>query len=225
MNLTPHNNGKSDQAHSCVFNSPSDCALIHHYSNEFIMVEGESPAGVFCVCKGQVKIMSSLDANRALTLWIARQGDMVGLHMLIDSQPCHYSAYANGTVSGCFVPPGQLLGTMQTNPSVLRSVLKHLSTKVLFVEQRMACISRRNVRVQCAIFLLSMATAQPGYDNEYYVINYTITDIAGMLGVSTSALKKILEEFASNDILSFSPHRLVINNIHALEIIAYGSKQ
>ena len=54
-------------------------------------------------------------------------------------------------------------------------------------------------------------------------INYSIKDLASLIGTTKSYLYKILLEFTNKKILSVHNRRIFINNMNALTAVAIGN--
>ena len=59
-------------------------------------------------------------------------------------------------------------------------------------------------------------------DKKLY-INYSIGDLASLIGTTKNYLYKVLVEFTDKDILSIRNRRLLITNLNALTLIAAGN--
>lgn len=182
-------------------------------------------SGVFCIQSGAVKISKKGPKNKEFILWIAGTGDMVGLDSLIDDEPFSYSASAIGEVTSCFILTSDLKTVLQKEPVVSVELMKNLCNKLNFIEQRITSISRKKIRAQCAEMLISITTKGGVTNDKNLYINYSVKDLANLIGTNKTYLYKILSEFTNKKILAVHKRKLFINNMSALSSIASGNNK
>lgn len=199
--------------------------IIKYNKGDFLIKNREAGGGVFCVQSGIVKISKTGSRNKEFILWIAGAGDMIGLNSLIDDEPFSFSASAVDDVTACFIPSADLKLLLEKEPAVSVELMRNLCDKLDFIEKRITSMSRKKIREQCAEMLISIATKSAlGTDRDTY-INYSINDLASLVGTTKSYLYKILLSFTNKKILSFHKRRIVINNMTALSLIAAGNEK
>jgi CRP-like cAMP-binding protein len=78
---------------SCALSKPSLEGLdqIKHAAaypeGAFIFVEGQTPRGVYILCQGHAKLMTTTSDGRSLIVKIAQPGDILGLHAVVSGKP------------------------------------------------------------------------------------------------------------------------------------------
>lgn len=190
----------------------------------FLAQAGDIPAGVFCIEEGIVKVSKKGKRNKEFILWIAGTGDIVGLNSFINEEPFSFSASAISDVTACFIPSACLKDLFYKEPTIFVQLMKSLCQKLNFIEQRITSISRKNIREQCAEIIISLA-AKNNSPAEKNIIDYSIQDLASLIGTTKNYLYKILWEFTSKKILVIQNRKLVINNLKALLLIAMGNEK
>lgn len=190
---------------------------------EMLIKAGDIGGGVFCIQNGIVKVSKKGKKNKEFILWLAGTGDLVGLNSLVNDEPFSFSASAIDEVTACSILAADLKIILQKDPVVSVQLMKNLCDKLNFIEQRITSISRKKIREQCAEILISMATQSSPDNNKNMCINYSIKDLACLIGTTTNYLYKILLEFTNKNILSVRNRKIFINNMNALSAIAIGN--
>lgn len=190
---------------------------------EILIKAGDVGGGVFCIQNGIVKVSKKGKKNKEFILWLAGVGDLVGLNSLVQDEPFSFSASAIDEVSACCILAADLKIILQKDPVVSVQLMKNLCDKLNFIEQRITSISRKKIREQCAEILISIATQCSPENGKNMFINYSIKDLACLIGTTPNYLYKILLEFTAKNILSVRNRKIFINNISALSAIAIGN--
>lgn len=187
-----------------------------------IIKDGDGVAGVFCVQKGNVKIFKKGIRNKDFIMWIAGKGDIVGLNSFINDDVYSFSAVAINETALCFIPASDLKILLSKEPIAFVQLMRNLCQKINFVEHRITSISKKSIREQCAELLISIAAQNILENDKKLTINYSVKDLASLVGTTKNYLYKILEDFTDKEILSVRKRKLFINNMKALSLIASG---
>ena len=190
---------------------------------EVLIKAGDVGGGVFCIQSGIVKVSKKGKKNKEFILWLAGTGDLVGLDSLVNNEPSSFSASAINEVIACSILASDLKIILQKDPVVSVQLMKNLCDKLNFIEQRITSISRKKIREQCAEMLISMATQDSPEHNKNMCVNYSIKDLACLIGTTKNYLYKILLELTDKKILSVRNRKIFINNMSELSAIAIGN--
>lgn len=192
---------------------------------EYLMKNGEAVSGVFCIQEGIVKVTKNGNRNKEYILWIAGKGDIVGLNSFIDDEPFSFSASAIDHVTACFIPAFDLKILLQKEPVIFVQLMKSLCEKLNFIEQRITSLSGKKIKEQCAEMLISIASQSNSENDKRLYINYSINDLASLIGTTKNYLYKILLEFNNKKVLSIHNRKMYISDMGALSSIAIGSNK
>ena len=216
----PTSNKNSSSNANCEVN-------IKHYSREFnkgvcLIKNGEPVSGIYCIQKGNVKISKKRKENKEFILWIASAGDIIGLNSYINHEAYSFTATALDKISACFISCAELKVLLSKEPMLLVELTRRLCKKLNFVEHRITSLSTQSIRGQCAEILISIATDNTNEKDKTYYINYSVRDLASLVGTTQNYLYKILLEFTTKGILSVKNKKFIINDINTLSLIANG---
>ena len=190
---------------------------------EYLIQSGDEGDRVFCIKDGNVKVSKKGNSNKEFILWIAHHGDMVGLNSLIDEGPFAFSASAINEVTACFIHAADLKIILQKEPVFSMQLMKTLCEKLNFIEQRITSISRKKIKERSAEILINLATRN-GQDTNMQV-DYSINDLASLVGTTKNYLYKVILELTSKKILLVQKRKIIINNYQALSSIAIGKEK
>ncbi|MBI2272054.1 MAG: Crp/Fnr family transcriptional regulator [Bacteroidetes bacterium] len=190
---------------------------------EYLVKTGDQVSGVYCIKSGIVKVSKKGNRKREFILWTARSGDVVGLNSFINDKTFSFSASAMNKVNACFIPASDLKLLLNNKPMVFVQLMQKLCVKLDFVEQRITSISRKSIKEQCAEILISIASQKQSENDKNMYINYSINDLACLVGTTKNYMYKVLLEFTDRKILSVHNRVLIVNNMNALSSIAMGN--
>lgn len=187
-----------------------------------IIKSGDQVGGIYCIQSGIVKVSRIVDIDKEFILWIAEMGDMLGLNSLIDDEPFSFFATALDQVTAYFIPASELKIILENEPVVTVQLMKNICDKLNSIDERLTSISRKKIREHCAEMLISISTISHSENDNNRYINYSIKDLAAIIGTSKSYLYKVLLEFSNKNILSVNNRKMFIKNMSALSSIALG---
>lgn len=190
---------------------------------EYLMKAGDPVFGIYCIKKGIVKISKKGTRNKEFILWIARSGDVVGLNSFINEEAFSFSASAIDDVSACFIPATDLKLVFNKEPIVFVQLMRRLCEKLNFIEQRITSISRKSVKAQCAEMLMTFAAQTDPLNSSSISIDYSISDLASLVGTTKNYMYKIIGDFIDKKIVTINNRKLIVNNINSLSAIAIGN--
>ncbi len=191
---------------------------------EKLIKAGDRGKGIFCIQSGMVKVCKIQKRNKDFTLWIAGAGDVIGLNSLVNDEPFEFSASSIDEVTACFIPAFDLRLVLQNDPAISVQLMKRLCDKLDFIEQRITSMARKKVREQCAEMLIFMVAQNKAESNKSIQINYSIKELASLIGTTKTYLYKVILDFKKKNVIAIRSRKIIINNMHALYTIAVGSK-
>ncbi|MBI4930354.1 MAG: Crp/Fnr family transcriptional regulator [Bacteroidetes bacterium] len=230
---------KTTSCHQCglkqssVFQNCADELLDELFSNkqfrqygknEILIRQNDSFEGVFCIQEGTVKVSTSGNKNKDFILWFARPGDMIGIDSFINNKNHSFTAITVEPVSACFVPDTDFKKLVSKDPAIARKLMKVLCEEINFIETRITSISQKSIREQFAEVLISIATKNKKSIVGNTSINYSIKDLANIIGTTNNYLYKILSDLNEKNVVSIRNKKLVIKDFDKLSLIAIGEE-
>ncbi|MEI6507707.1 MAG: Crp/Fnr family transcriptional regulator [Bacteroidota bacterium] len=198
----------------------------HYKKGQHIFYVDNIPLGVYCICKGIVKLVKTNNDGKEQILRFAQQGEFLGYRALIADEPLVSTAICIEDTIACFIPRKQFIEIMDENSSVSKHLLKSLSHELGVVEERVQSMAQKSVRERVAETLLFLhATFKSDSKQDDSVISITLPreDIANIVGTATETVIRLLSEFKTVKLIAFEGKKIKILNKAGLEKISNAS--
>jgi len=198
----------------------------HYKKGQHIFYVDNIPLGVYCICKGIVKLVKTNNDGKEQILRFAQAGEFLGYRALIADEPLVSTAICLEDTIACFVPRKTFLELLDENPSISKQMLKSLSHDLGVVEDRVQSMAQKSVRERVAETLLFLhATFKSDSTQDDSVISITLPreDIANIVGTATETVIRLLSEFRAAKLIAFEGKKIKILNKVGLEKISNAS--
>jgi CRP/FNR family transcriptional regulator len=202
----------------------SNKQLMQFKKDEVIVKQGDSFRGVFCIQNGSVKVLKESANNKKMILWFAKPGGIIGMDSFVSDDDYSFSAFACAEVNACFIPKSDFIRLIAKEPSIARKLMEDMCSKINSIEERITSMSGKKIKEQFAEMLISIAMKNKNFSTGGTPIEYSIKDIANIIGTTNNYLYKILSDFNSRKVISIRNKKLVINDFDKLSRIAIGDE-
>lgn len=215
---------RSDE-HFCAF----DSELLKSFENlkyatvfpkgAVLFVEGQTPRGVFIVCKGSVKLTTCSRDGKALITRIAEGGEVLGLSATVSGRP--YMATAE-TLIPCqvnFIRREDFLRFLRENGPASLRVSEHLSNNYHNVFEHVRSLGLSHSASEKLAKLMLEWCARSGIETEKGIsLKLTLTheEIAQIIGSSRETVTRLLGDFKKKQMIHIKGSSLLIRNKAAL---------
>jgi CRP/FNR family transcriptional regulator len=188
-----------------------------------LFVEGQSPRGIFVLCKGRVKLSICSTDGKTLILKIAEPGEVLGLSASVSGKPYELTAE---TVDPCqinFVKREDFLRFLRENPDACLRVAEQLSEKY-----NSACREIRSLGLshsaaeKLAKLLIEWSTRNGEATKVEPRLKLALTheEIAQMIGTSRETVTRLFADLKKRQIVQTKGSTLLIRNKAALKAMA-----
>jgi CRP/FNR family transcriptional regulator, cyclic AMP receptor protein len=184
-----------------------------------IFIEGQTPRGIFMLCRGQAKLSTTARDGKTLILRIAKAGEVLGLHATVTDRPYEVTVETMQPCQLSFVSREDFLPFLKKYGDACLHAAQHISCdcKDAYDVVRSIGLSH-SVSGRVAKFLLASAT--DGQVTNGIVrtrLALTHEDIAQLTGTSRETITRILSGFRKKDIIELKNSILTIHDKPALE--------
>ena len=184
-----------------------------------IFVEGQAPRGVFMLCQGQAKLLTTSRDGGTLILRIAKPGEVLGLHAVVTGKT--YEATVE-TMQPCqlnFVNRADFLRFLKEHGDACLHTAQQISRECRDAYEVVRSIGlSHSVSGRVAKLLLASATDGQVKNGEVRArLALTHEEIAQLTGTSRETITRTLSEFRKRDIIELKGGTLIIRNKSALE--------
>jgi CRP/FNR family transcriptional regulator len=188
-----------------------------------LCLEGQPARGVFVLCTGRAKLMTTSAEGKSIILRIAEPGEVLGLTAAVSSSPYEATIETLEPSQANFISQSDLLRFIEEYPDVGMKVAKQLThnCKCAYGEIRSIGLSN-SVPEKIAKLVLRWAEqplAIPKKSANEIPIRVTLTqeEIAQFVGTSRETVSRVLSEFRRKGWLRIKGATWTILNKPALE--------
>jgi CRP/FNR family transcriptional regulator len=187
-----------------------------------LFVEGQTSRGVYVLCSGKVKLLTSSRDGKVLIVKIAEAGDVLGLSAAISHSKYEVTAETAGPCQVSFVEREALLRFMQANGEAgLRAALALSQEFQSAYRDIHDLVLARSSKGKLARLLLSWVSER-GETAEGVRIRMGLTheEMAQMIGASRETVTRLLSDLKRRQFITLEGSTLVIRNPSALRVLA-----
>jgi CRP/FNR family transcriptional regulator len=181
--------------------------------------EGQTPHGIFILCRGRVKLLSGSTNGKTL-MRIAEVGEILGLSATITGTAYETTAAALDPGQVQFIRRDQFLTFIQTYGEAGLRAMQILSREhQTVVEQIRTLVLADSAEQKLANLLLRWCKESGQLTSEGIQIKLTLThgEIAQMIGAARETVTRLFTEFKSRKVIRIEGSNLFIPNQVALE--------
>ncbi len=200
-----------------AFNKIKHAAVFPEHA--VVLVEGQSPWGIFILCQGRVKLSTTSREGKTLIVRIAEAGEVLGLHAVVTGgryeltvetmQPCQLN----------FVGREDMLHFLNTHTDASLHAIQHLARDCSDSYGVVRTIGlSHSVSERFARFLLETAADGEVSNGKVRVrLAMTHEEISQLIGTSRETITRLLSEFRKNAMAELKGSTLIIHNRPALK--------
>lgn len=188
-----------------------------------LFVEGQSPRGIFVLCKGRVKLSICSTDGKTLILKIAEPGEVLGLSASVSGKPYELTAE---TVDPCqinFVKREDFQRFLRENADACLRVAEQLSEKYNSACREIRSLGLSHSAAEKLAKLLLEWSAKNGEAAKAeprLKLALTHEEIAQMIGTSRETVTRLFADLKKRQIVQSKGSTLLIRNKAALKAMA-----
>lgn len=188
-----------------------------------LFVEGQSPRGIFVLCKGRVKLSICSTDGKTLILKIAEPGEVLGLSATISGKPYELTAE---TIDPCqinFIKREDFLRFLKEHADACFRVAEQLSEKYNNACHEVRSLGLSHSAGEKLAKLLLEWTSRNGEaakQEPRLKLSLTHEEIAQMIGTSRETVTRLFAELKKRQVVQSKGSTLLIRNKGALRAMA-----
>lgn len=212
----------------CALSQPSTKSLdgMKHTSSypegAMVFMEGQAARGVYVVCQGRAKLMTTNREGKTLILKIAQPGDVLGMHAVVSGKPYEITAETLQPCQLAYIPANDFLAFLRENGEVCLQAARHISRDCHTAYESIRSIGlSHSVTEKMARLLLQWAT-DGRMVNGMIRIKMALTheEIAQLIGSTRETVTRTLSDLKKRAIAELTGSTLLIRNLQALQALA-----
>jgi len=187
-----------------------------------IFVEGQAPRGVFILCQGRAKLMSTNRDGKTFIMKIAQPGEILGLNAVVTGREYELTVETLQPCQLAFISAADLLNFIKRHGDACLYVAQQLSHDCQSAYEVIRSIGlSHSVGEKVARLLLQWsADGRVSGGAIHLKLALTHEEVAQLIGSSRETVTRILGELRKRNVLELHGSTLVIRNKAALEKLA-----
>jgi CRP/FNR family cyclic AMP-dependent transcriptional regulator len=187
-----------------------------------IFTEGQAAHGVYILCQGQVKLLTTNSDGRTLILKIAKPGEGLGLNSVITGKPYELTAEILQPSQLTFIARADYLNFITEHTDACLQLGRHLSRDCQSAYDLVRSIGLcQPVSERLARFLLKWSSNGTVRDGGVRVkLGLTHEEMAELVVASRETVTRTLSEFKKQHLIELNGSTLLLWNKPALESLA-----
>jgi CRP/FNR family cyclic AMP-dependent transcriptional regulator len=184
-----------------------------------VFTEGQAARGVYILCQGQVKLLTTNSDGRTLILKIAKPGEGLGLNSVITGKPYELTAEILQPSQFTFIARADYLNFFAEHTDACLQLGRHLSRDCQSAYDLARSIGLcQPVSERLARFLLKWSSNATARDGGVRVkLGLTHEEIAQLIGATRETVTRTLSEFKKRRLIELNGSMLLLWNKPALE--------
>jgi CRP/FNR family transcriptional regulator, cyclic AMP receptor protein len=173
-----------------------------------IIMEGDETSSLYIMLSGKVRVFSSDDKSKEITLLIQEPGSYFGELSLLTDEPRSASVVTLETTTCGVISKSDFINWLKVHPDVAIMLLGVLSKKIHQLTDKVRSMALSNVYERTVKALQAMAVVEGNVS----VINNRPTqqDLASMVGASREMVNKIMHELTKGGYIEVQEKALII---------------
>jgi CRP/FNR family cyclic AMP-dependent transcriptional regulator len=174
-----------------------------------IIMEGDETSSLYIILSGKVRVFSSDDKSKEVTLLIQEPGSYFGEIALLSDEPRSASVVTLESTVCAMISKSDFINWLMIHPDVAISLLGVLSEKIRQLTDKVRVMALSNVYERAVKALQAMAVVE---ENVTIIHNRpTQQELASMVGASREMVNKIMHELTKGGYVTIEEKSLIIN--------------
>ncbi|HEY2118772.1 MAG TPA: Crp/Fnr family transcriptional regulator [Candidatus Acidoferrum sp.] len=200
--------------------------LIKHVSSyperSIIFMEGEEARGVYILCQGRAKLLTTNGEGKTLILKIARPGEVLGLNSLLTNRPHDITVETLQPCQLAFVSRQEFMRYIREHSDACFHVAQHAGRDCHSAYESVRSIGlSSSASEKLARFLVDWSADGKITEGILRVkLALTHEEIAQLIGSSRETVSRTLSEFKRQNLLELNGSTMLLRNKAALQNMA-----
>jgi CRP/FNR family cyclic AMP-dependent transcriptional regulator len=187
-----------------------------------LFMEGEQSRGVYIVCQGRVKLLTTNSDGKTLIFKIAKPGEILGLNATLSGTPHEITAETLQPAQLAYIGREDFIRFIKENGDACLQVAQHLGRDCHSAYEVIRSIGLSNsVEEKLARFVLDWASSGQATNLGIKVkLALTHEEIAQLIGCSRESVSRSFSDFKRRHLVEVNGATLIVQNKLALEHLA-----
>jgi CRP/FNR family transcriptional regulator, cyclic AMP receptor protein len=174
-----------------------------------VLMEGDESSSLYIILSGKVRVFSSDDKSKEVTLLVQEPGSYFGEIALLSEEPRSASVATLEATTCAVVSKSDFINWLMCHPNVAIDLLGVLSEKIRHLTEKVRLMALSNVYERTVKALQAMAVVE---GNATVIHNRpTQQELASMVGASREMINKIMHELTKGGYVTIEDRVMIIN--------------
>ena len=187
-----------------------------------VFMEGQTARGVYVVCQGRVKLMTTNSDGKTLILKIAQAGEVLGMHAVVSGRVYEITAETLQPCQLAFISAHDFLQLLKENGEACLQAAQHISRDCHTAYESIRSIGLSHSVTEKMARLLLQWASDGRVVNGMIRIKMALTheEIAQLIGSTRETVTRTLSDLKKRAIAELTGSTLLIRNPAALQNLA-----
>jgi CRP/FNR family cyclic AMP-dependent transcriptional regulator len=187
--------------------------------NDVVFREGDVGAEMYIIQSGKIMITKQLKSGEEKTLAVLGPGDSFGEMAIIDKDVRSANAIAIESSRLIALDEELFEAHIQTNPKIVKKILKILSSRLRDANQQIADLMIKNDKrlVANTILLVVHKHGREGSDGIEMDIHFTVPFLSKMCGLDLIKTQEFVDKLVHAHVIRMSGDAIVVTSLDNLE--------
>jgi CRP/FNR family transcriptional regulator, cyclic AMP receptor protein len=187
--------------------------------NDVVFREGDVGAEMYIIQSGKIMITKQLKSGEEKTLAVLGPGDSFGEMAIIDKDVRSANAIAIESSRLIALDEELFEAHIQTNPKIVKKILKILSSRLRDANQQIADLMIKNDKrlVANTILLIVHKHGHEGANGIEMDVNFTVSFLSKMCGLELGKTQEFVDKLAHAHVIRMSGDAIVVTSLENLE--------
>lgn len=185
----------------------------HIKKKTVLFSEGDSPASVYLVQSGEIKVSRLHQDGKELITNLYTANDFFGFEAVLENSPYNESAVAMQDSTVVAIPKEDFMALLYGHPDVSAAFISMLCKKVVEKETALLNLAYSSVRQRTAMALLKAMEVK----GENSLINIAREDLARIVGTAPESVIRVLSDFKDEGLITIETGKIRIVKPDKLE--------
>jgi CRP-like cAMP-binding protein len=187
---------------------------------QVIYQEGNSPAGLYCINQGKVKVSKQNSEGKEQIVKLRKEGDVLGFQALTATSNHCSSAVALTDCVVCMIPRSDFFSVIAQNSQFSHALMHLLSAALGESEKNMLHIAYKPVRGRLAEALVRLYHFFQPATPDLFSIPISREDLAALMSTAKETASRLLSDFRDEGLVATRGSRITVLDLEKLQKIS-----